>query len=82
MPSFMFARTWAASKLRTAHSEGFSRIALKPQETKTVSFHVPQSQLAIWDTEGKWMVEAGNYTVWVGESSQASLTTKFVLKPR
>ena len=62
--------------------EGFSRIALKPQETKTVSFHLPQSQLAIWGTEGKWMVEAGNYTIWVGESSQASLTTKFVLKPR
>ena len=62
--------------------EGFSRISLKPQETRTASFHVPQSQLAIWDTEGKWMVEAGNYTVWVGESSQASLTTKFVLKPR
>ena len=62
--------------------EGFSRIALKPQETKTVSFRLPQSQLAVWDTEGKWMVEAGNYTVWVGESSQASLTTKFVLKPR
>jgi beta-glucosidase len=62
--------------------EGFSRIALKPQETKTVSFHLPQSQLAIWGTEGKWMVEAGNYTIWVGESSRASLTTKFVLKPR
>jgi beta-glucosidase len=58
---------------------GFSRIAIKPQETKSVTFHIPQSQLAVWDTDGKWNVEAGNYTLWVGGSSQASLTTKFVL---
>lgn len=62
--------------------EGFSRVALKPQETKNVVFHVPQSQLAIWDAEGKWRVEAGDYTLWVGGSSQASLTTQFVLNPR
>lgn len=59
--------------------EGFSRVALKPQETKNVSFHVPQRQLAIWNSDGKWDVEAGNYTLWVGGSSQASLTTKFIL---
>jgi len=62
--------------------EGFSRVALKPQETKNVVFHIPQSQLAVWNTEGKWRVEAGDYTLWVGGSSQASLTTKFVLNPR
>ncbi|MGB3629613.1 MAG: glycoside hydrolase family 3 N-terminal domain-containing protein, partial [Terracidiphilus sp.] len=57
--------------------EGFSRIALKPQETKNVVFQIPQSQLAVWDAEEKWNVEAGSYTLWVGDSSQASLTTKF-----
>ncbi|MFZ1941641.1 MAG: glycoside hydrolase family 3 N-terminal domain-containing protein [Terracidiphilus sp.] len=62
--------------------EGFSRIALKPQETKNVVFQIPQSQLAVWDAEEKWNVEAGSYTLWVGDSSQASLTTKFVLNPR
>jgi beta-glucosidase len=59
--------------------EGFSRIALKPQETKNVSFHIPQRQLALWNSDGKWDVEAGNYTLWLGGSSQASLTTKFIL---
>jgi beta-glucosidase len=62
--------------------EGFSRVALRPQETKNVVFHIPQNQLAVWDAEGKWSVEAGDYTLWVGGSSQASLTTKFVLNPR
>jgi beta-glucosidase len=60
---------------------GFSRIHLKPQETKTVSFRVPQEQLEIWNAEGKWVVEPGNFTIWAGGSSEASLTTKFVLQP-
>jgi beta-glucosidase len=60
--------------------QGFSRIHLNPQETKTVTFHVPTKQLAIWNAEDNWAVEPGQYTVWVGGSSQASLTTKFALK--
>jgi len=59
----------------------FSRIHLKPNEMKTVTFHVPVKQLALWNVDHKWAVEPGNYTVWVGGSSQATLTTKFVLKP-
>jgi beta-glucosidase len=59
--------------------QGFSRIDLNPTETKSVSFRIPQDQLAVWNTEGKWNVEAGNYTLWVGGSSLASLTTKFVI---
>jgi beta-glucosidase len=61
---------------------GFSRIALKPQETKNVVFRIPQSQLAVWDADGEWKVEAGNYTLWAGGSSQASLTSRFALNPR
>jgi beta-glucosidase len=59
--------------------QGFSRIVLNPQETKRVTFRIPQDQLAVWNTEGKWKVEAGQFTLWVGGSSLASLTTKFVI---
>lgn len=59
---------------------GFSRIHLKPHETKTVTFRVPQGQLAVWSTKKTWVVEPGNYTVWAGGSSQASLSAHFVLK--
>lgn len=59
--------------------KGFARIALNPMETKNVTFRIPQGQLAVWNAEGKWKVEAGNYTLWVGGSSEASLTTKFVV---
>jgi beta-glucosidase len=61
--------------------KGFSRIHLKPQETRTVVFRIPQDQLAVWNVEGRWVVEPGKYTLWVGGSSLASLTTSFLLNP-
>lgn len=61
--------------------KGFSRIHLRQNETRTVVFHLPLSELAIWNTEGKWVIEPGNFTVWAGGSSQADLTAKFQLQP-
>ncbi len=59
--------------------KGFSRIDLNPQETKKVVFRIPQDQLAVWNAENQWAVEAGTYTLWVGGSSQAALTANFVV---
>jgi beta-glucosidase len=61
--------------------KGFARIHLKPQETKTVTFQLPQEQLAVWNMNEKWVVESGYYTLWAGGSSKASLTTRFFLNP-
>ena len=61
--------------------KGFSRIHLKSHQTTTVTFHIPQSQLAIWNQEGKWVVEPGKYSVWAGGSSEASLSAAFDLHP-
>jgi beta-glucosidase len=61
--------------------EGFERIHLKPGETRTVTFRVPQQQLAVWNAERRWAVESGHYTVWTGGSSKATLTSGFVLAP-
>jgi beta-glucosidase len=59
---------------------GFSRVHLRSQETKTVTFKISQSQLAVWNAEGKWVVEPGQFTVWAGGSSQASLAAQFRLQ--
>jgi beta-glucosidase len=61
--------------------KGFSRIHLKPLETRTVTFDVPQSELAIWNAEGKWITEPGKYTVWAGGNSRAELKANFTLNP-
>jgi beta-glucosidase len=61
--------------------KGFSRIRLNPGEADTVNFKIPQQQIAVWNAERKWAIEAGEYTVWVGGSSNATLSAKFYLKP-
>jgi beta-glucosidase len=62
--------------------KGFSRVSLQPGETKTITFEVPRAELALWNAEKKWVVEPGAYTVWVGDSSQATLSAKFTLEAR
>ena len=61
--------------------EGFTRVHLKAHESKTVTMHLRQSQLAVWNVEKTWAVEPGYYTVWVGGSSEAELKARFLLKP-
>jgi beta-glucosidase len=61
--------------------KGFSRIHLQSHETKTVTFIVRQAELAIWNTDSKWVTEPGTFTLWAGGNSRAELTTKFILKP-
>jgi beta-glucosidase len=60
--------------------KGFARIHLKPGETAKVRFEVPQEHLALWNAQQRWVVEPGNYTVWAGGSSAATLSAKFTLR--
>ncbi len=59
--------------------KGFSRIHLQPGEAKTVQFQLTPADLAVWGTSRQWAVEAGEFTITVGGSSQGGLTGKFVL---
>jgi beta-glucosidase len=60
---------------------GFTRVHLKAHESRMVTMHLHQDQLAIWNAEKTWAVEPGYYTLWVGGSSEAALTTRFLLRP-
>jgi beta-glucosidase len=48
---------------------GFDRIHMKPGETRTVSFTLEPSTLAIWNREMKRVVEPGRYEIQIGASS-------------
>jgi len=51
--------------------KGFAKVALKPGETKTVSFELPLRALAYCDVPGQqWKADAGSYEVEVGRSSR------------
>jgi len=61
--------------------EGFTRVHLSAHESRMVTMHLHQKQLEVWNAENAWAVEPGYYTLWVGGSSEAALTTRFLLKP-
>ncbi|MDP4185333.1 MAG: fibronectin type III-like domain-contianing protein [Bacteroidota bacterium] len=53
---------------------------INPGETKTVTFTLTPDSLKYYDANMKWTVEPGEFSVFVGGNSQASLSTNFVLK--
>jgi beta-glucosidase len=49
--------------------KGFSRVTLKPGESKTVNVKVGPEQLSLWNREMKRVVEPGEFKIMVGSSS-------------
>lgn len=51
----------------------FDKIELQPGETKTVTFSIPASELAFVGSDGKWLIEKGDFRFFAG--SQATIVT-------
>ncbi len=47
----------------------FDKVALQPGETKTVTLKVPASDLAFVGYDGKWILEAGDFRIQVGNQT-------------
>jgi len=60
--------------------KGFKKIELAPGESKTVSFTITPKMLELTGLTMEKVLEAGDYTVMVGTSSNEGLTTKFRLE--
>ncbi|GAA3508399.1 beta-glucosidase BglX [Aquimarina addita] len=60
--------------------KGFEMISLKPGETKTVDFVLDKTTLGFYDNNGTWIIEPGEFEVYVGGSSRAVLMSNFKLK--
>jgi len=52
---------------------GFERVALQPGEKKTVTFKLGPSELGMLDENWKWVVEPGQFQIFLGNSSDAPL---------
>ncbi len=59
--------------------KAFSRVHLKAGETKSITLHIEQKDLKVWGASQEWKLEPGEFTVWVGGSSDAKLSLKFTL---
>jgi len=59
--------------------KGFKKLFLKKGETQSVSFTLTATDLKFYNDEVKLINEAGDYELFVGNSSDAHLKTKFKL---
>jgi len=59
------------SKVERAPKElkAFQRVELAPGETETVAVDIPSQDLAYYDPQSGWTVEAGSYRLIVGQHS-------------
>ncbi|WP_026705368.1 beta-glucosidase BglX [Flavobacterium soli] len=60
--------------------KGFEMVSLKANETKTVSFTIDSKLIEFYTANSKWEAEAGDFKVFIGGSSDATLEGKFEYK--
>ena len=51
---------------------GFTRVTLKPGQSKTVSWTLDRDDVGFYDNHGRFIVENGRINVWVGDSSSVT----------
>ena len=60
--------------------KGFELVELKKGETKTVNFRLTQEELGFYNQQGEYVVEPGEFEVFVGGSSADTMKASFVLE--
>ena len=60
--------------------KGFELLNLKAGETKAAKFELTEKELGFYDNQGKWILEKGEFEVYVGTNSQTKNKKSFELK--
>ena len=58
----------------------FDRVVLAPGQTKTVTFELPVAELAFWNIDMEYVVEPGDFRLWVAGDSASGEPVGFVVK--
>lgn len=75
-----YFRDLAAKRVRPVKQlVDFTTVALRPGEEKTVSFTVPYSKLGYYDMAMHYVVEPGEFDLFVGGNSRDCLNARFTL---
>lgn len=59
--------------------KGFQKLFLKKGETKTITFALTPEDLKFYNNDTQFVNESGDYEIFVGDSSTASLKSEFTL---
>ena len=57
--------------------KGFKRVELAPGESKIVTFELPVSDLAFWNIDMEYVVEPGDFELWVAGDSDSGKPVEF-----
>ncbi len=57
----------------------FERVTLAPGEAKTITFELPVSELAFWNIDMEYVVEPGDFRLWVAGDSASGEPVEFVV---
>jgi beta-glucosidase len=76
----LYVRDMAASRTRPVRElKGFERITLRPGERRRVEFTLAPEYLGFYDRGMRFVVEPGEFKVFVGNSSAGGLEASFVV---
>ncbi|WP_309397924.1 glycoside hydrolase family 3 N-terminal domain-containing protein [Cerasicoccus maritimus] len=76
-----YLRDVVASTIRPVRElKGFQRIHLKSGESKTVQFSFSESDLAFYGADNQQRTEPGEFQLWIGPDSSATIGGKFYFK--
>jgi beta-glucosidase len=71
---------FAAGTRPVRELKGFQKILLQPGESRTVSFKLTPDELGFYDAEGHWIVQPGQFQLWICKDSASGNPTAFELK--
>ncbi|MDQ6647136.1 MAG: beta-glucosidase BglX [Pseudomonadota bacterium] len=78
----LYVRNLGASVEQPVRSlKGFTRVTLRPGESRQVTFQLGFPELAFYNVKSQHVVEPTHYTVWVGGSSLATRQANFTITP-
>jgi beta-glucosidase len=60
--------------------KGFKKVRLEPGESTTVTFDITPAMLSFYDVNMKYVVEPGDFSIMVGNSSRDADLTKLILQ--
>jgi len=76
----LYIRQPIASRSRPVRElKGFEKVTLRAGGTRTVRFRLEASRLGAHDDEGRYQVDPGEVQIFLGGSSQTSISTKLLL---
>ncbi len=77
----LYVRDCFASVSRPVRElKGFQKILLQPGESRTVNFVIREEMLRFWNQAMQFVSEPGEFTVYIGNSSDAELSAGFWLE--